>query len=89
MILAGKMCFIFKNPDVKNVGNPFDTKNRNIVWIVRSVPFIMCRAEVCGFTRVLCLGLSINLNIIIGELSESFMQKNFTEYMRKRFESGE
>ena len=81
MILAGKMCFIFKNPDVKNVENPFDMKNRNIVWIVRNGPFIMSKAEVYGFIKGLFPGLSISLNIIIGECLGSFMQKSFTEYM--------
>ena len=81
MILAEKMCFILGNPDVKNVGNPFDMKNRNIVWIVRNGPFIMCKAEVYGFIKGWFPGLSISLNIIIGECLGSFMQKSFTEYM--------
>ena len=89
MILAEKMYFIFKNPDAKNVGNPFVMKSRNIVWIARNVHSAMYKAEAYGFTKVLSLGLSISLNIIIEERSDYFMQRNFIEYMGKRFRSGE
>lgn len=84
-----KRYFISRSPDARNVGNPYDMKNRNIAAIAKNNHSTMYRGEACGFIKVQSHGLYTNSNTIIDGFMGSFMHRNYTGYMEGRLGSGE
>lgn len=80
--------FTFRNQDVKNVEDQFDTRSRSIVMNVGRLDFTMNRGNPSGFIGIRSAIQSISSNTITEEYMVSFMQKNCTDYIGKTWNGG-